>query len=42
MSRDGRILLPKMPSVAYVELVRMGMPTGKGYSEKYFNKFYRK
>ena len=42
MSRDGRILLPKMPSVAYVELVRIGMPTGKGYSEKYFNKFYRK
>ena len=42
MSRDGRILLPKMPSVAYVELVRMGMPTCKGYSEKYFNKFYRK
>jgi hypothetical protein len=42
MSRDGRILLPKMPSVAYAEMVRMGMPTGKGYSEKYFNKFYRK
>lgn len=41
MSREDRILLPKMPSVAYVELVRMGMPTGKGFSEKYFNKYYR-
>jgi len=42
MSQKKIILLPKMPSVTYVELVRMGMPTGKGYSEKYFNKFYRK
>ena len=42
MSQEDRILLPKMSSVAYVELVRMGMPTGKGFSEKYFNKYYRK
>ena len=42
MSQEDRILLPKMSSVAYVELVRMGMPTGKGFSEKYFNRYYRK
>ena len=42
MSQKKTILLPKMSSVTYVELVRMGMPTGKGYSEKYFYKFYRK
>ena len=42
MEARGDVFLPQMPSVAYAELVRMGMPTGKGYSEKYFIKFYRK
>ena len=41
MSQQKKILLPKMSSVAYPELVRMGMPTTAGYSEKNFNKYYR-
>jgi hypothetical protein len=34
------VLLPLMPSSAYVELVRMGMPSGEGFSEKYFRNCY--
>lgn len=37
-----KVLLPQSPSVAYKELVRMGMPTGDGYSEKYFSGCYQK
>ena len=29
-----------MPSTAYTELVRMGMPDSKGFGEKYFKKHY--
>jgi len=36
------VLLPLMPSSAYVELVRMGMPSGEGFSEKYFRNCYMK
>ena len=39
---EKKILLPQMPSSAYAELVRMGMPDGEGYSEKYFTKHYNK
>lgn len=42
MAADKKILLPQMPSVAYAELVRMGMPSGEGFSEKYFKKHYHK
>ena len=42
MASEKKILLPQMPSVAYAELVRMGMPAGEGYSEKYFTKYYKK
>ena len=28
------------PSVAYAELVRMGMPSGEGFSESTFRKYY--
>ena len=42
MSSDHKLLLPQMPSVAYAELVRLGMPSGEGYSEKYFTKLYKK
>ena len=42
MRRQGKLLLPIMPSVAYAELVRMGMPCGEGFSEKNFQKYYRK
>lgn len=38
----GKVLLPSAPAVLYKELVRMGMPTGDGYSEKYFSNNYIK
>ena len=40
MARDEKILLPPNPSTAYTELVRLGMPTGEGYSEKHFRNHY--
>ena len=40
MACDKKILLPPNPSTAYVELVRLGMPTGEGYSEKHFRNHY--
>ena len=42
MASNNKILLPQMPSVAYAELVRMGMPTTIGFSEKHFKKYYHK
>ena len=42
MAAEKKILLPQMPSTAYAELVRMGMPNGEGFSEKYFTKHYNK
>ena len=42
MACNNKILLPQMPSVAYAELVRMGMPTTIGFSEKHFKKYYHK
>ena len=36
----NKILLPLMPSIAYTELTRMGMPNTGGFSEKYFKKHY--
>jgi hypothetical protein len=38
---DRKILLPQSPSIAYEELVRMGMPSGSGFNEKTFQKYYR-
>ena len=40
LASDNRILLPLMPSVAYAELTRIGMPNTGGFSEKYFKKHY--
>ena len=40
MAHDKKILLPPNPAAAYAELVRLGMPTGKGFSEKYFSNLY--
>ena len=40
MAGEKKIMLPQMPSLAYNELVRMGMPTTTGYSEKCFQKYY--
>lgn len=42
MAAEKKILLPPMPSVAYAELVRMGMPNGENYSESTFRKYYNK
>lgn len=38
--KNRKVLLPETPSVAYAELVRMGMPNGEGFSEKYFSSCY--
>lgn len=41
MHNDKKLLLPsENPSVVYKELVRMGMPNGKGFSEVTFRKYY--
>jgi hypothetical protein len=40
MASEMKILLPLMPSVAYAELVRMGMPQRVGYNENTFRKYY--
>lgn len=42
MELDGKLLLPPNPSVIYKELVRIGMPQGEGYSEKYFKNHLNK
>ena len=42
MAKEKKILLPHKPSVAYDELVRMGMPSDEGYAMKTFEKYYRK
>ena len=42
MAKDKKILLPQSPLIAYQELLRMGMPTGEGYNEKTFYKYYMK
>jgi hypothetical protein len=41
MKKERRVLLPQSPSSAYAELVRMGMPSGEGFAEKTFRKYYR-
>ena len=40
MKRNNKILLPQTPSVAYNELVRMGMPNKGGFNESTFRKYY--
>ena len=40
MRKDNKTLLPPNPSAAYVELVRMGMPSGEGFTESTFRKYY--
>ena len=40
MRKDNKVLLPQSPSAAYAELVRMGMPSGEGYNENTFRKYY--
>lgn len=40
MRRENKLLLPQSPSIAYEELVRMGMPSGNGFNESTFRKYY--
>jgi hypothetical protein len=42
LADEKRILLPQSPSTAYTELVRMGMPSGEGFKEKTFQKYYKR
>ena len=42
LADEKKILLPQSPSAAYTELVRMGMPSGEGFSEKTFQKYYKR
>ena len=42
MADDQKILLPVSPHAAYVELIRMGMPSGAGFNEKTFQKHYKR
>lgn len=39
---EKKVLLPPNPSVAYQELVRMGMSEGEGFNEATFRKYYNK
>lgn len=41
MRSEDKVLLPQSVKMAYVELIRMGMPSGEGYSEKTFQKYYK-
>ena len=40
--QKGKLMLPSNPSVMYSELVRLGMPSGEGFSEKNFSNSYLK
>ena len=40
--KERKLLLPDSPDVMYNELERMGMPTGDGFSKKYFSGCYKK
>ena len=42
LKNDRKVLLPPLPSAAYAELVRMGMPDGDGFNETTFRKYYNK
>ncbi len=42
LKQKGKVLLPSVSTVMYNELVRLGMPTGNGYSEKHFTNSYMK
>lgn len=42
LSAEKKVLLPQSAEKAYNELVRLGMPSGEGYSQKTFAKHYRR
>ena len=39
--QNGKLMLPSNPKFLYNELVRLGMPTGDGFSEKNFSNIYK-
>ena len=41
MCEAKKLLLPLMPSLAYAELVRIGMPSGEGFNESTFRRYYK-
>ena len=42
LKQKGKVMLPSNAAIMYNELVRLGMPTGEGYSEKHFSNSYTK
>jgi len=42
MKQKGKVMLPPSPTIMYNELLRLGLPTGKGFSEKNFANYYLK
>ena len=42
LKQKRKVMLPSVSAVMYNELVRLGMPTGEGYSEKHFSNSYTK
>lgn len=42
LREKNKVMLPPIPSIMYNELVRLGMPTGDGYTEKHFRNNYMK
>ena len=42
LKQKGKVMLPSNSGIMYNELVRLGMPTGEGYSEKHFSNSYTK
>ena len=42
LKQKGKVLLPSVSAVMYKELVRLGMPTDEGFSEKHFSNSYTK
>ena len=42
LESEEKIYLPQSAETAYTELVRMGMPSGDGFSIKTFMKYYKK
>ena len=42
LKQKGKVMLPSISAIMYNELVRLGMPTGEGFSEKHFSNCYTK
>ena len=42
LRQKGKVMLPSISAIMYNELVRLGMPTGEGFSEKHFSNSYTK